>query len=321
MNTTIERARAYLSKLPPAIAGSGGHHATYEAAAVLTRGFALPEDAALELLSEWNETHCQPPWRESELRGKLSSAATSSTRPFGYLLNDEQAVTVPRRATVAHIPSGDAIKAKQRAAWPEMMALTPNAIVTIAKLRVLPKQPVELAHHAGFLRGILYEGHQCFVIREANFAQVRRLDGGKLETAGGPQKSKNLLGSQGAFIGKKWLNNRSPVLLVEGAIGLLEAAAAIHLTDRTDWTCLAATSASSRFARDPALLEQLRGRTVRIVPDNDETGLDAASVWQAELEAGGVTVEAVGLPDGCKDLGDFIAHHDQHTESLSSLFS
>ena len=38
----ISGARAYLAKLPAAVAGQGGHPATYRAASILANGFDLP---------------------------------------------------------------------------------------------------------------------------------------------------------------------------------------------------------------------------------------------------------------------------------------
>jgi len=67
-----DRARAYLSKVPGAIAGQSGHDWTFHAAALLVIDFALPIEEAFPLLQEWNET-CQPPWSDSELHHKLES--------------------------------------------------------------------------------------------------------------------------------------------------------------------------------------------------------------------------------------------------------
>jgi hypothetical protein len=148
---------------------------------------------------------------------------------------------------------------------------------------------------------------------EGKFAQARRFDGGLLPVQGGRKqsKAKNLPGSEGAFIGRKWaLGSTCPVLLVEGVIGLVEALAAVMLArDALDWTCLAAVSASSRFGRDAELLHALVGRRVHIIPDAGSTGEEAASMWMAELEDAGVHVqtEPVPLPIACKDLGDVVS--------------
>jgi hypothetical protein len=193
----------------------------------------------------------------------------------------------------------------------------------ISALRNLPVAAVNLACASGLLSGILYEGAECFVLHEAEFAQARRLDGKPFELSDGKTiKAKNLPVSKGAFLGVKWLGNSTPILLVEGAVGLLEAAAAVLISDRTDWTVLAATSASSRFFRDPELLERMQGRHVRILPDNDNngTGLDAAAIWLTELENAGVIVSATALPSECKDLGPIVANPSLYSEFLETLF-
>ena len=85
--TAYQRAELWLSKVPPAISGSGGHNTTYTAAVGLVHGFGLSEGDALRLLSEWNRS-CQPPWTDRELAYKIRSAAsTSHDKPAGHLLN------------------------------------------------------------------------------------------------------------------------------------------------------------------------------------------------------------------------------------------
>jgi hypothetical protein len=69
----LTAARAYLSQLSPAISGAGGHDATFRAACCLVR-FGLSDSEAMALLNEWNGTHCQPPWTETELAHKFKDA-------------------------------------------------------------------------------------------------------------------------------------------------------------------------------------------------------------------------------------------------------
>jgi RecA-family ATPase len=69
----ISGARAYLAKLPAAVAGQGGHPATYRAASILANGFDLPWSDAWALLQEFN-ARCSPPWSEKDLRHKLNDA-------------------------------------------------------------------------------------------------------------------------------------------------------------------------------------------------------------------------------------------------------
>ncbi|SKA99833.1 hypothetical protein SAMN02745166_03042 [Prosthecobacter debontii] len=335
----LDRAAAYLQHLPPAISGSGGHSATYRAACALVQGFALGETDALPLLQAWNHSHCQPPWTERELRHKLRSATQSSAhaqRPLGYLLNEDRPRAPTARACrqpsffltrtlgTMNCEHETNRQAQQRQDWPAFRPLKPALIERIAQQRGMRPDAVDLAQRHGFLSGGLVDGQACYLLHEGSFAQARRLDGEPFWRAdGSPLKAKNLPGSEGAFIGQRWLGSATHVLLVEGAIALIEALAAWALVDAPQpWAILAATSASSRFARDPALLHQLRGKHLRLVPDADASGLKAAAAWLAELDAGGISVDVYALPEGCKDLAPLItpSGHAQHADTLSQLF-
>lgn len=83
----LSRARSYIAKLPPAISGQGGSAATYRAACVLVKDFALSSEDALSILMEWN-TACQPPWSPGELIHKLR-CATNAPGPAGKLLGHD----------------------------------------------------------------------------------------------------------------------------------------------------------------------------------------------------------------------------------------
>jgi hypothetical protein len=69
----LDRARKYISKMPPAISGSGGHNQTFKVAKVVFEKFQLKADEAFLLLTEYNE-RCVPPWSEHELLHKVRSA-------------------------------------------------------------------------------------------------------------------------------------------------------------------------------------------------------------------------------------------------------
>jgi len=136
-----ERARRYLARMEPAIAGSGGHDRTFAAAAVLLHGFALDREAALALLREWNGTHCRPPWSERELVHKIDSAlARPSEKPRGYLIGDD----APPPAH--HGPPGKSTPP----AWPErdhgrILALLRDRFVSLADLEAAsPVSPGDL---------------------------------------------------------------------------------------------------------------------------------------------------------------------------------
>ena len=75
----MDMARKYVLGCPPAISHQDGHKATFRVAVALVRRFGLNEADALALMLEWNRT-CQPPWDESDLRHKVTSALHSSVK-------------------------------------------------------------------------------------------------------------------------------------------------------------------------------------------------------------------------------------------------
>jgi hypothetical protein len=80
------RAIAYLTSMPAAVSGSGGHSQTYAAATSLVHGFGLSIDTAFQILVDHYNPRCQPEWSERELRHKVEEAAKRPhNRPFGWL--------------------------------------------------------------------------------------------------------------------------------------------------------------------------------------------------------------------------------------------
>lgn len=322
MKTNTERASAYLAKMAPAVSGQGGDCATYAAAQVLVRGFSLSQEEALPLLQHWNQG-CQPPWSEADLRRKLRSAATSHGREIGYLLKDDRRADAPQRKGADFQPVNEVERrAWQRRQWPELRRLRREEMEPIAQLRGIPWYGLYIAHCFGLLKMCRLDGHECYVVCEGRFAQARRLDGQPFTTAEGRAiKAKNLPGSEGSFVGRSLLYQAPHVLLVEGAVGLLEALTAYALVDmQHSWTVLAATSASSRLKGDPDLLRALSGRQVCIVPDLDKAGMDAAASWMQDLRAAGATVSIQELPTGCKDLGPLIDAEAINQGELDQIF-
>lgn len=88
-NKLFDRARRYLSTVAGAVSGQGGHGATLHAAGILVNGFAFSIDEAWPIIAEWNLS-CQPPWRDSDLRRKLTEAERLGPPPGksrGYLID------------------------------------------------------------------------------------------------------------------------------------------------------------------------------------------------------------------------------------------
>lgn len=83
--SAVERAKRYVASVPPAIAGQHGDVHTFRVCCRLVRGFALNDDQALDVLTEWN-AQCQPRWSTDELVDKLRRAAKYGREPVGGLL-------------------------------------------------------------------------------------------------------------------------------------------------------------------------------------------------------------------------------------------
>lgn len=82
---SVERARRYLERVPPAIAGQHGDVHTFRVCCRIVRAFALGDDEALEVLERWN-ARCQPPWRNTDLLEKVRGARKYGHEPVGGLL-------------------------------------------------------------------------------------------------------------------------------------------------------------------------------------------------------------------------------------------
>jgi hypothetical protein len=82
----VERARRYVARMPPAVAGQGGDALTFRLCCRLVRGFDLSDVDAFGILGEWN-TRCQPPWSGKELLDKLRNARSYGREPIGGLID------------------------------------------------------------------------------------------------------------------------------------------------------------------------------------------------------------------------------------------
>lgn len=87
----VDRARAYLAKIPGAVSGNGGHTQTFNAVAHVMIGFDLDIDTTRRIITQDYNPRCDPPWSEKEIEHKLRSVAEKCTRTRGYLLDVNRA--------------------------------------------------------------------------------------------------------------------------------------------------------------------------------------------------------------------------------------
>jgi hypothetical protein len=88
---TLERASAYLARMPESVSGDGGHLALWRATLALVRGFGLTDAQVMDLLASEFNPRCRPPWSERELRHKVKQAIANGQRPWGYIADRRSA--------------------------------------------------------------------------------------------------------------------------------------------------------------------------------------------------------------------------------------
>jgi hypothetical protein len=93
-SSVIERARAYIEKMPAAIEGQGGDAATFNVAKKLVHDFDLSVKDALPLMREYN-ARCIPQWDDRDLLYKLTKASnlTTTQTPKGVLADQVHSTT------------------------------------------------------------------------------------------------------------------------------------------------------------------------------------------------------------------------------------
>ena len=175
------RARTYLAKLPPAIAGSGRHAATFKAACVAVE-FGLNESDAWELLCEWNATHCQPHWTENELRHKLADARQVAM-PKEKFNQSSNLDNVTSRWKNSSVRTADAKTKRATADFSASFfdqSTAEGQFSALATLRGISFEGVRLAYERDLLQFGQHQGRAAWFILDGSRrgAQARRMDGG-----------------------------------------------------------------------------------------------------------------------------------------------
>jgi hypothetical protein len=83
----IERCRAYVSQIPPSIAGQNGDLQLYKTACAVFWDFGLSESDGMPIMREYN-ARCLPPWSDSRLTYKMNQAFHDL--PRGHKLEEHQ---------------------------------------------------------------------------------------------------------------------------------------------------------------------------------------------------------------------------------------
>jgi hypothetical protein len=299
----VDRARAYVAKMPPAIQGHRGSDATFAVAKKLTHDFDLPAADAWQVLSEYN-SRCSPPWSDAELRHKLEDASkcNRSEIPRGELASSiSKQATRPTPQNLEGKDSDE--KRSKRAAWPQMEVLTREEQESIATLRRLPVEGPQCAAIDAALRVATIDGERCWIIRSTcgKNAQARRLDGQPL---GEKLKAKTLPGSIATLPVGNYHDTRWPaVALVEGGPDVLAAYAGIHKLGLLDVVSVCGILGASM--QPPfGVWASMKNRKVRIFQHNDEAGRKAAKLWAWFIRGAGGIVDAWTPAQEGADLND-----------------
>jgi CHC2-type zinc finger protein len=188
-----------------------------------------------------------------------------------------------------------------------------SELESLSQLRGLSIAGLQLAQDAGILLFSRLRGESAWVVGDGTGRnrQARRLDGGKWPHIG-DKKAWTLPGSQAAWpLGVLESLPYQKLFLCEGGPDFLSAFHFIVSTHRPDSFPIAMLGAGLRIHADA--LPHLTGKRIRIFPHVDENGqgLNAATVWQNQLESVGATVDAFSFEglttkDGgpVKDLND-----------------
>jgi len=335
----IERVRAYLAKLPLAISGQCGHAATFVAACRVVE-FGLTFEQGISLLAAWNDTHCQPPWTEPELKHKLTDAF-KCTSPKPHFLNDgmrpaKNAFHPMSAAQARNQNASDAILrsdfSPNKENFQRIRVLdklhegTPRDFTALALLRGLSVEAIRLASERGLLRFGAFRGLPAWFVMDISrrVIQARRMDGRKwTENA----KAWTLPGSQAAWpVGICEARKFPAIAICEGGPDLL---AAFHflLAESRENDCAPIAMLGGCARIHPDALPMFAEKRVRIFRHSDYTGEDAADRWAEQLTDVGADVDAFRL-DGLRrtdgqpvnDLNDLAAIHADDFEKHRCLW-
>lgn len=315
------RARAYLAKLPPALAGSGGHAATFAAACRLVE-FGLSWESAWPLLLEWNGTHCQPAWCERDLLHKLADAFRRTSPKLQFASVDRQPAGPLRPLT---LPRPSVKLDTRRPFLPELDAGKERDFAQLASVRGLSASGVRVASVRGLLRFGEFRGSRAWFVTDVSgrTAQARRLSGHPWAEG---VKAWTLCGSQAAWpVGIGEADGFPTVALCEGGPDLLASHGFIVSEGReADCAAVAMLGASCPIHADA--LPQFAGKRVRIFGHADDAGQSAVNRWAEQLATAGADVDAFNLArlrtlDGAdvKDLNDLARVHPDDFDRFPCL--
>ena len=191
----------------------------------------------------------------------------------------------------------------------------------VAESRHISMEAVSLGLVLRTLTFSIVQGYRCWMLTDAEgrCAEARRLDGMPFPECGplARRKAHTLRGSRKSWPVGVAVLRRVPdfrtLLLVEGGPDYLAALHFAQGLERWDVLPVAMLGRGTGTKIDPAALELMRGRSVRIYPHNDADGggVKSARIWATQLHEVGCEVDLFEFSDlhstdgtPIKDLND-----------------
>ena len=250
----VEHARKYVARIPGAVAGSGGHNATFHVACVLVKGFELSPDEAFDVLKDWN-AGCEPQWADHELKHKIQSALKAGGET-GYLRNSK-----PER--------WDSIPVPKYSAKPEPVAKPPK------KVHASHWDAAEALAWSMVENGILTEKRRpdsLWVYHKADGT-----DAGAVPRWNLPDDRKEV--RQISAVESGWITSAMPEPRPLYHLPAITEADTVFVAEgekAADALCqlglIGTTSAGGSNAAEKTDWSPLDGKRVVLIPDNDEAG-------------------------------------------------
>ena len=196
----------------------------------------------------------------------------------------------------------------------------------VAESRHISLEAVSLGLALGTLTFAIVQGYRCWLLTDAEgrCAEARRIDGMPFPECGtlGRRKAHTLRGSRKSWPVGVAVLRRVPdfrtLLLVEGGPDYLAALHFAHDLERWDVLPVAMLGRGTGTKMDPAALELMRGRRVRIYPHNDADGggVKSARLWATQLHEVGCVVDFFEFSDLRRTDGTPIKDLDDCTTGL-----
>lgn len=213
--------------------------------------------------------------------------------------------------------------ARKRSQWPAFETGSRRDCLTVANLRGIAIEGIELASERGLLRFADWRNFPCWIVTDSRRvnAQGRRMDGLPFVVEGESRKVITLPGSRaGMPIGLREATEFPAAAIVEGGPDLLAAHGCIWAEGRKDVAAVAVLGAGNRPSVDT--WSALEGKRVRVYCHRDTRGMEAGQAWgKAILAAGAAKIDGFRF-DGLRkvdgspveDLNDLLALHPDDFE-------